>query len=90
MFGGVVPDLRLPVGANGSSLVKGVTVAAYLSIGWLLVSWWRHDSLHIANGLNLNGLIAIEYEIHVTLMVSGVILACFFYALEHQQLVRSQ
>lgn len=39
---------------------KGLTFAVYLSIGWLLANWWPHDSLHIANGLKLNGLIAIE------------------------------
>ena len=60
---------------------KGLTFAVYLSIGWLLANWWPHDSLHVANGLELNGLIAIEYAFHITLMVAGVILAYFFLAL---------
>ena len=57
---------------------KGLTLAAYLSIGWLLISWWPHDSLHFAAGLNLDALIIIEYGFHVTLMITGIILAYFF------------
>ncbi len=58
-----------------------LTRAVHLSITWLLVSWWPHDSLHIHNGMNLNGLIAIEYVFHVTLMATGVILAYFVLSL---------
>jgi hypothetical protein len=54
--------------------------AAHLSIAWLLINWWAHDSLHLHNGLNLNGLLAIEYGFHVTLIIAGVILARFFIA----------
>ena len=60
---------------------KELTLAAYLSIAWLLFSWWPHDSLHVANGINLNGLLVIEYVFHVTLMVTGAILVYFFLAL---------
>ena len=66
---------------------KGLTLAAHLSIAWLLVNWWPHDSLHVANGMNLNGLLAIEYGFHVTLMVAGAILAFFFLALLRQRAV---
>jgi hypothetical protein len=68
---------------------KGLTIAAHLSIAWLLFSWWPHDSLHVANGMNLNGLLAIEYIFHVTLMVTGVILAYFFLALVRQHAVQA-
>ena len=51
------------------------TWAAYLAIGWLLVSWWPHDNMHIHNGDDLQGLLYIEYGFHVTLMLSGIILA---------------
>lgn len=64
---------------------KGLTLAAHLSIAWLLLSWWPHDSLHVANGMNLNGLLAIEYGFHVTLMVTGAILVYFFLALVRQR-----
>ncbi len=64
---------------------KNLTLAAHLSIAWLLFSWWPHDSLHVANGLNMTGLLAIEYGFHVTLMVAGVIVACFVLALVRQR-----
>ena len=69
---------------------NGLTLGAHLSIAWLLFSWWPHDSLHVANGLNLSGLLAIEYGFHVTLMVAGVILAYFFFTLVRQRAVQSQ
>jgi len=68
---------------------KGLTLAAHLSIAWLLLSWWPHDSLHVANGLNLNGLLIIEYVFHVTLMITGAILVYFFSALVRQRAVQS-
>jgi hypothetical protein len=54
---------------------------AHLSISWLLMNWWAHDSLHLHNGMNLNGLLGIEYTFHVTLIIAGAILARFFVAL---------
>ena len=51
------------------------TWAAYLAIGWLLVSWWPHDNMHIHNGNDLQGLLYIEYGFHVTLMIAGLVLA---------------
>jgi hypothetical protein len=52
----------------------------YLAIGWSLVSWWPHNNLHLANGDNLSGLIAIEYAFHVSLYVTALIVAWFFIA----------
>ena len=69
---------------------KGLMLAAHFSLAWLLFNWWPHDSLHVANGLNLNGLLVIEYVFHVTLMVAGVILAYFLLALVRQRAVQSQ
>ena len=69
---------------------KGLTLAAYLSIGWLLANWWPHDSLHVANGLRLNGLIEIEYGCHIPLMGAGAILAYFFVTLLRQQARQSR
>jgi hypothetical protein len=54
---------------------KGLTTAAHLSIVWVLGNWAIHDSLHITNGHNLWGLIAIEYGFHGTLIIAGAILA---------------
>ncbi|MBW3583225.1 MAG: hypothetical protein KY455_09025 [Euryarchaeota archaeon] len=57
---------------------KGLAIATYLSISWLLVNWYPHTNLHIANGLDLWGLIGIEYGFHLTLVIAGLIVAMFF------------
>lgn len=69
---------------------KGLTLGANLSVAWLLLNWWPHDSLHVANGMNLNGLLVIEYGFHITLIIAGVILAYFFLRLVRQRAVQSQ
>jgi hypothetical protein len=55
--------------------------AMYLSIGWLLVSWWPHDNLQIHTGTDLQGLLYIEYGFHMTLILSGLVLAYSFLSL---------
>ena len=62
----------------------GLTRAAHVSIAWLLFSWWPHDSLHVHNGMALDGLLFIEYAFHLTLMIAGVILAWFFLTLQRR------
>lgn len=74
---------------SAPSASRALKLAAYLSIGWLLVSWWPHDSLHIANGMNLSGLLGIEYGFHITLMVAGAVLARFFFTLLADRAPRS-
>ncbi len=59
----------------------GLTRAAHISIAWVLINWWSHDSLHQHVGFNLNGLLGIEYGYHVTLMFAGVIIAYFFWTI---------
>src|SRR3989338_6669344 len=50
----------------------------FLAAVWLLISWWPHDNLHRVNGdSNFFGLLMIEYGFHITLMISGLILATF-------------
>lgn len=56
---------------------KGAT-AAYIAISWMLVSWWPHDNMHIHNGMNMAGLLVIEYTFHFTLMISALIVARWF------------
>ncbi len=53
----------------------------YAALAWLLISWWPHDNLHIHNALDINGLIAIDYAFHVTLILASMVLAYTFYAL---------
>ena len=64
-----------------TALPPWVRWASYLSVGWLLVSWWPHDNLHIHHALNLWPLITIEYVFHVSLMACGMVLAYAFYIL---------
>ena len=54
--------------------------AMYLSIGYLMLSWWPHINMHVHNGPdNLQGLIFIDYLFHLPSMVAALILAyCFF------------
>jgi hypothetical protein len=52
--------------------------ATHLSITWVMVNWWAHDSLHLHNGMDLSGLLKIEYGFHFTLMAAGLTLAWFF------------
>jgi len=59
-----------------------LTRAAHLSIVWLLANWWPHDSLHVHNGMALDGLLVIEYGFHITLILAGGILAAFFLTLQ--------
>ena len=60
----------------------GLTRAAHLSIAWLLLSWWPHDSMHIHNGMsNMSGLLVIEYVFHISGMIAGLILVRFFLTL---------
>jgi hypothetical protein len=54
---------------------------AYVAIAWSLVSWWPHDSLHLANGMELGGLLLIEYGFHVTLFAAAAIVGWYFLAL---------
>ena len=74
----------LPVMRAIAPTSMGLTRAAQVSIAWLLLNWWPHDSLHIYNGMALGGLLVIEYVFHVTLMISGVILAWFFLTLQRR------
>lgn len=57
---------------------QGLTRATHLAIGWLLITWWLHDSLHMVVGMDPGGMLALEYGFHVTLMAAGLIVAYFF------------
>lgn len=52
----------------------GRSLAMRVGLVWVLVSWWPHDNLHIANGSDLGGLLAIEYGFHLTVMAAGLML----------------
>ncbi len=50
------------------------TRIAFISIAWFLGNWWAHDALHLHNGMNLQGLLYIEYGFHVTMMLAAAYL----------------
>ena len=57
-----------------------MAIATFLSIAWMLISWWPHDNMHRVNGMdNFSGLLRIEYIFHLTLVLAGFIVACFFW-----------
>jgi len=66
---------------NQFKVLPGLARAAHLSISWVMINWWAHDSLHLHNGMELSGLLKIEYGFHITLILAGIILARFFVAM---------
>ncbi|MEP7162366.1 MAG: hypothetical protein ABI747_01215 [Candidatus Moraniibacteriota bacterium] len=54
-------------------------MALFLSITWLLISWWPHDNMHRHNGMDTGGLLVIEYLFHVTLIIAAGIVAWYFW-----------
>ena len=98
---GLLDALMLGLGVSflvfGYPLVKAVgtasrslTLAAHLSITWVLIQWWAHGSLHISVGLDLSGLLAIEYGFHVTIMIASLIMVYFFLTVLRQERVITQ
>jgi hypothetical protein len=70
---------------SAAGLPRWLALATYLSVGWSLVSWWPHDNLHQHNGMDLQGLLYIEYAFHVTLMIAGGIVAYSFLSLVREK-----
>ena len=70
--------LGLPVVRRVADGSRARAWAMYLSIGWLLVSWWPHDNLHMHVGEDPLGLLYLTYGFHLTLLLSGLVLALSF------------
>jgi hypothetical protein len=69
----------LPLLKRVSADSKARAWAMYISIGYLMVSWWPHLGMHASNGLDLQGLLFIDYVFHLPLEIAGVVLAyCSF------------
>jgi len=64
---------------------KPMAWAMYLSIGWLLVSWWPHASLHGHIHDNVQQLLSVEYGFHVPSYVAGIVLAYCFLSLSRER-----
>lgn len=70
----------LPVMRRVSPDSKVRAWVMYLSIAYLMVSWWPHINMHVHNGPdNLQGMIYIDYLFHLPSMICALVLAyCFF------------
>lgn len=64
------------------------TKAAFVSLLWLLLSWWPHGNMHLANGLDINGVLIIDYTFHFTIIIATVILAWYFWGLQERKSVK--
>jgi hypothetical protein len=62
----------------GSAQARGLSVAAYASAGWALVSWWPHSNMHRAN-TSLQGLVVIDWTFHLTLIAGAAVMGVFLY-----------
>lgn len=71
-FGAGVAFIYLGRGLMKNPQIKNAK-AVFVSLVWLIISWWPHDNFHMANGLNMQGLLYIEYGFHVTLIIAGII-----------------
>jgi hypothetical protein len=62
-----------------------LSVAAYVSAAWALVSWWPHSNMHRAN-TTLEGLVLIDWTFHLTLIVGAAIIGTYLYmTIVHQR-----
>jgi hypothetical protein len=65
-----LPTMRRVLAPAG----RGRAVAAYLTVAWLLVSWYPHGGLHASNGMDTGALLWIEYGFHVPLVIAPLVL----------------
>jgi hypothetical protein len=53
----------------------------YISISYLMISWWPHLNLHRSNGSSLQGILYIDYGFHLPLEIASIALAYCFISL---------
>ena len=54
--------------------IRGPLLLIFFIALWFTLLNWIHDGWHKVNGMNLNGLIAIEYVFHVPWLIFGGVL----------------
>ena len=63
-----------------SKNMRRKTMLAFISLCWLLVSWYPHDIAHAYNGFSMKGLVIIEYAFHLTLIVATLLIVSYIYS----------
>ena len=58
---------------------RRLTTLTYLATAWSLLNWLPHDDLHIHNGLNVQGVLYIDYGFHLTIIGAAALVAYFVY-----------
>ncbi|MEU6038502.1 hypothetical protein ABZ801_24135 [Actinomadura sp. NPDC047616] len=57
---------------------RALTVAAYLSVVWLLVAWWPQDNFYrLASKTDWERQAALVYGFNITLMIAAAVLVAF-------------
>lgn len=68
---------------DGYRIIKSkktnLNILTYLSIIWLLMSWWPHDRLHTHWGEDVWAVLVLEYAFHATSIIATLVVAKFFY-----------
>jgi hypothetical protein len=59
---------------------RGISILAFVAIAWTLISWFPHDNLHAHYGESMRAIALLSWGFHVTLGVSGALLAAFLHA----------
>ncbi len=68
---------------SGRSRLRAWTM--YVAISYLMVSWWPHLNMHNSNGMDLSGLLVIDYLFHFPLEVAAVALGISFWSLHRER-----
>jgi hypothetical protein len=63
----------------------GLTTAAYVAIGFLLLNWWPHDNMHRMTNGDWSRVVLVEYAFHLPLMIAGAVLVWFFVSLARRK-----
>ena len=52
---------------------RGLDWATFVSIAWILISGFPHDSQHLTHGADLRGLVSIEMLFHGSLAIAALV-----------------
>ena len=79
-FGVAFLILGLPVMRRISADSGIPALPVYLAIGYLTASWWPHLGFHRLFGIDLVGMLIVDYGFHIPYIVAAAVVAWFFFA----------